>query len=83
LRRYEFQSTRQRFFEHVRKWIALISCSVAAAGFWGGVAAGIAKYAFGLSQENTFFFCWIPTSAVFAVYCRHKLSRALGFDDDL
>jgi hypothetical protein len=86
LRRYEFQSTRRRFFERVRKWIALISYSVATALFWGGIAAGIAKYALGLSQESAFFFCWIPASAGFAVYCyyiRHKLSRALGFDDNL
>lgn len=86
LRRYENQSARQRFFERIRKWIALISCSIAAALFWGGLAAGMAKYALGLSQEDAFFFCWIPASAAFAVYCyyiRHKLSRALGFDEFL
>ena len=51
--------------------------------FWGAVAAGIARYALGLTAENSLIFCGAPTSAIVFLYFyvnRHKLSRAAGFD---
>jgi membrane protein YdbS with pleckstrin-like domain len=86
MQRYEFQSPRQRLVERIRKWVAVISLTLTAAIFWGAVAAGLVKYALGLSSEHAFALLVIFASVIFLVYfyfCRHKLARAAGFDDSL
>ncbi|MDQ2988040.1 MAG: hypothetical protein M3R60_02930 [Pseudomonadota bacterium] len=85
MQKYEFQSPRQRYVERIRKWIVLISVSLAASIFWGAVVAGLAKYAFRLTEEKAVFFVLVPTSAMFLLYfysVRQKISRALGFEND-
>jgi hypothetical protein len=61
----------------------MVSLTFAAMGFWGAAAAGVVRYAFGLTAENALLFCGLPASVtvLFYVYFnRHKLARAAGFD---
>lgn len=63
-------------------WAALGSLTVGASLFWGLLFAGLLKYIFDLSQEQTRI-AFVPAAIVVAAYCyfaRHKLARAAGFD---
>ena len=83
LQRWEFQSPRRRMLERVKKWVALISLISVAAIFWGGVVAGLAKYLFALSQEQTQV-AFLPAATIVGAYCylnRHKLARLAGYED--
>jgi Na+/proline symporter len=83
LQRYEFQSPRSRTFERIRKWVALTCLTIGASIFWGALFAGLVKYAFDLSQEQARVIL-IPAAIAVSAYLyfnRHKLARALGFDD--
>lgn len=86
MKRYELQSPRQRYFERIRKWVALVSLSLAASTFWGIVIAGIVKWKFDLSEVDALVFCALPTAVVFLLYFyfnRHRLARSAGFDSDM
>lgn len=83
MQRYEFQSPRRRMFERIRKWVALTCMTIGASLFWGMLFAGLVKYALDLSQEQTRV-VFIPAAIAVGAYLyfnRHKLARALGFDD--
>jgi len=83
LQRWELQSPRRRMLERIRKWVALSSLIFVAAMFWGAVTAGLLKYLFALSQEETLI-VFVPAAIVVGLCCyfnRHKLARAAGFDD--
>ena len=63
-------------------WLALVSLTVAASLFWGLLFAGLLKYVFDLSQEQTRI-AFVPAAIAVAAFCyfvRHKLARAAGFD---
>jgi hypothetical protein len=69
--------------ERVRKWVALTSLMFVAAMFWGAVTAGLVKYLFALSQEQTQV-VFVPAAIIVGLCCyfnRQKLARAAGFDD--
>lgn len=69
--------------ERVRKWVALSSTIIAASIFWGMVVAWLVKYPADLSEDEALY-VFVPAAFVVAacLYCiRHKLVRALGFDD--
>ena len=86
LKRYELQSPRQRYFERIRKWVALVSLSLAASTFWGAVIAGVVKWTFDLSEVNALIFCGLPTAEIFLLYFyfnRRQLARSAGFDSDM
>ena len=83
LLRWDFQSPRRRMLERVRKWITLTSMMITAAGFWGAVTAGLVRYIFALSQEQTQV-VFVLAAIIVGLYCyfiRYKLARAVGFDD--
>jgi hypothetical protein len=57
--------------------------TIGASIFWGALFAGLVKYAFDLSQEQARVIL-IPAAIAVSAYLyfnRHKLARALGFDD--
>jgi predicted Na+-dependent transporter len=86
MRRYEFQSPRQRFVERIRKWVAVISLTLTAAIFWGAIVAGLVKYECRLSSEQAFALLVVFACLIFFVYFyfyRRKIARAAGFDDRL
>lgn len=69
--------------EPVRKWVALTSLMFVAAIFWGAVTAGLVKYLFALTQEETQV-VFVPAAIIVGLCCyfiRYKLARAAGFDD--
>jgi carbon starvation protein CstA len=83
LQRLEFQSPRRRMLERVRNWVALTSLMFVAAIFWGAITAGLVKYLFALTQEETQV-VFVPAAIIVGLYCyfiRYKLTRAAGFDD--
>ena len=70
-------------FERVRKWVSLSGAIIAASIFWRMVVAGLVKYAADLSQDQALH-VFIPAAFVVGVclyFSKHKLARALGFDD--
>jgi len=84
LKRYELLSPTQRYFERIRKYVALVSLSLGAAIFWGAVVAGVLKWAFDLTEVNALVFCGLPVATASLLYLylnRHKLARSAGFDD--
>lgn len=86
MKRYELQPPRQRYFKRIRKYVALVSLSLAASIFWGAVVAGALKWVFDLGEVNALLFCGFPTAMMCLLYLyinRHQLARSAGFDDDM
>ena len=85
LKRYELQSPRQRYFEQIRKYVTLISFSLGASIFWGGVVGGILRWAFDLTELNALS-CLFTVALILLLFFylnRHQLARSAGFDDDI
>ena len=68
LKRNELLSPRQRYFDRIRKYVALVSLSLGAAGFWGMLVAGALKWAFDLTEVNALLFCGFPTAVMCLLY---------------
>lgn len=60
-----------------RQWMARISLTVVAGGFWGMMAAGLAGWILGIQEDARLLFVGLPVSIVVAVIFWRKAPKIL------
>jgi Na+/proline symporter len=61
--------------EKLRQWIVVVCFSFAASVFWGMVAAGLARYFFGISEELSLLAIGLPVGLGMGIYLLPKIRR--------
>ncbi len=64
--------------EKIRRWTVVVGSVLSASIFWGLLAAGVAKYIFGIVSEQTLLYFGLPVSIIMGVYLVPKMRKFVG-----